>query len=280
MKRLVTTLLFAFSLPSFVFAASLTITPESPVQGEPVMVVIEGADISDLKRLTFAGKKILPFYYKGKPTVFIPIDLAQRPSSYLLVVEFRSGERAEKTITVVAREKISAPLGIPDKLGGNTKAAQTNLVTTLTKENAALAKVKAAVPAWWGEPFRFPVEQPVIVDTYGYSRSTGSYAIAHKGTDFRAKTGTPIFAINNGVVRLAREFTVYGKTVVIDHGGGVASLSMHLSDIQVKEGQRVQKGDSIGLAGDSGYALGPHLHLSIRINGVSIDPMKFLELFQ
>ena len=279
MKTLFLTFFLIALSPAVAFAVSLSVTPENPVQGEPVRVTLEEADIPSVKALTFAGKKIGLFLYQGKPTALIPIDLAGRVGAYPLGVELYSGEKRTKMVTVRVREKIFAPLGIPEKLGGNTPASASNLVTNLSKENATLSKLPVTLPPWWGEPFIFPLESPEVIDAYGYSRNTGSYSIAHKGTDFRAPSGTPVRAINSGIVRLARTFIIYGKLVAIDHGGGVGSLSLHLSRVQVKEGQKVRRGEVIGFSGESGYATGPHLHLSVRINGISIDPMKFFALF-
>ena len=280
MSRICLPCLLLFSIPALAFGASINAIPENPIQGEPLMIVVEAADIPDIKAVTFAGKKVGLFLYHGKPTALIAIDLTERIGAYKLIIRSRDGEKLEKTITVAPREKISAPLGIPDKLGGDTKVAQNTLVATLSKENVILAKIKTTLLPMWGDVFTFPFTDIEVIDAYGYSRSTGSYSISHKGTDFRAAIGTDVRAINGGVVRLTREFTVYGKTVAIDHGGGVVSLSMHLSQITVKEGQKVSRGQIIGLSGDTGYALGPHLHLSVRINGVSIDPMRFFTLFQ
>ncbi|HCB35675.1 MAG: hypothetical protein A2W52_04460 [Candidatus Taylorbacteria bacterium RIFCSPHIGHO2_02_49_25] len=269
----------AISFPAAACAVSFRVAPKRVMQGDPLMVVVADADIPDIKSLTFFGKSVGLFLFQGKPTALIGIDLVHRMGAYTLAAQFRNGDKLQKTITIVPREKISTPLGIPEKLGGNTKVAQKNLVALLWQDNTALSRVRTTLPPWWGSSFALPLKNTAVVDPYGYSRSTGSYSIAHKGTDFRAATGTPVFAINNGFVRLAREFVIYGKTVAIDHGGRVVSFSMHLSEIKVKEGERIARGQLIGLSGESGYALGPHLHLSIRVGGVSIDPMAFFALF-
>ncbi len=274
--------LLAGALPAPVALAhggKMLITPETVAQGEPFMVTLVGIDIRDVKKLAWDGASIPVFLYKNKPTALIGVDLAARARKHTLKLTTLDADQVVATVTVQRRPKITAPLGIPEKLGGNTKQSQQNLVAALSRENWTLAKINASPLPLWDNVFRFPVKDPEVIDAYGYSRSTGSYSIPHKGTDFRAATGTSIFAINGGVVRLAREFVVYGKTVAIDHGGGIVSLSMHLSKIQVKEGQKAMQGDLIGLSGDSGYALGPHLHLSVRIGGVSIDPVKFFALF-
>jgi murein DD-endopeptidase MepM/ murein hydrolase activator NlpD len=131
----------------------------------------------------------------------------------------------------------------------------------------------------WSRAFQYPLKTVFITDDYGYSRNTVNQTITHKGTDFRAVVGTDALAMNDGTIRIARTFTVYGNTVVIDHGIGVQSLYMHLSKLNVKEGERVKRGQIIGQSGDTGYVEAPHLHISIKINGISIDPVTFLKFF-
>lgn len=272
-------LIFFVAVPT-VYAQNITISPREIFQGDPALVVIEGAKLEDISKLMWNGTRVPIFIYGGKPSALLGIDLYARVGTSTIVATLKRGGSVANKFVIASRKKITIPLGIPEKLGGNTKVAQDKLVATLSKENAILAKVKTTPLPLWGGSFGFPLKDKEVIDAYGYSRSTGSYFIPHKGTDFRAATGTPVFAINDGTVRLAREFTIYGKTVAIDHGGGVVSLSMHLSKMQVNVGQRIKQGDLIGLSGDSGYALGPHLHLSVRLNGVSIDPMKFFALFR
>jgi len=190
------------------------------------------------------------------------------------------GQSIKKIIIVGAREKIEAPLGIPQKLGGDTKESQNKLVSTLAEENKILANLRTGKKAFWTEKFAYPLSNIFVTDDYGYSRKTGEYSIAHKGTDLRAKEGTLIAAMNRGVVRIARNFRNYGKVIVIDHGFGLMSFYLHLSRMNVNEGELVKRGQTIGLSGQTGYALSPHLHLSLRINNNSIDPMKFMDLFK
>jgi murein DD-endopeptidase MepM/ murein hydrolase activator NlpD len=118
-----------------------------------------------------------------------------------------------------------------------------------------------------------------ITDDYGYDRKTVEQTIVHKGTDFRAQVGTEVKAMNRGVIRIARTFTVYGNTVVVDHGQGIQTLYMHLSKLNVKEGDTVEIGQVVGLSGNTGYADAAHLHISVKINGLSIDPMTFIRFF-
>jgi murein DD-endopeptidase MepM/ murein hydrolase activator NlpD len=86
--------------------------------------------------------------------------------------------------------------------------------------------------------------------------------------------------MNRGVVRLSKKLNTYGNTVVVDHGLGLMTMYMHLSKREVVEGQLVLRGQEIGKSGQTGYAEMPHLHVSIRIAGISIDPMKFMDFFK
>lgn len=260
--------------------AEIKIVPAEVQQGEPVMIQVIGATLDGVAKVSWNGKSLWFFNYKGAPTAFYGIDLNASAGDYKIAVKMEDGSIIDKIIPVKAREKVEAPLGIPEKLGGNTEVAATNLVNNLAKENGVINGVFSAAKKYWPEGFRHPMKYPVVTDTYGYLRKTGYYNIPHKGTDYRAEEGYRVYAVNGGVVRLSRTFTIYGKAVAIDHGLGVVSYYMHLSRINVKEGQKVTKGQVIGLSGSSGYAEGPHLHLSIKINGISIDPYKFISLFE
>ncbi len=98
----------------------------------------------------------------------------------------------------------------------------------------------------------------------------------HRGTDFRAKTGTPIYASNSGVVRLAKNLYFSGNIVIVDHGMGIFTNYAHLSKIDVVAGQHVARGDQIGLSGATGRVSGPHLHWGVKVNGAYVDPLQFI----
>ena len=274
-------LFFSFALHAGANGKDVKILPANVIQGEPLMAVIEGVkNISAVKKMTFDGQPLGVFMYQKNPTALIGIDLRKKAGKYELAVQFSDGQSIKKIIIVGAREKIEAPLGIPQKLGGDTKESQNKLVSTLAEENKILANLRTGKKAFWTEKFVYPLSNIFVTDDYGYSRKTGEYSIAHKGTDLRAKEGTPVAAMNRGVVRIARPFRNYGKVIVIDHGLGLMSFYLHLSKMNVNEGELVKRGQIMGLSGQTGYALSPHLHLSLRINNNSIDPMKFMDLFK
>jgi murein DD-endopeptidase MepM/ murein hydrolase activator NlpD len=136
----------------------------------------------------------------------------------------------------------------------------------------------SATAPLWTASFRPPVSAPPT-DSFGTRRMfNGKLASIHKGMDFRAATGTPVKAGNSGVVVLAQPLYYEGNCVVIDHGLGLYTLSMHLSRIDVRPGQTVATGDRLGLSGATGRVTGPHLHWAVRWQGAYLDPAKVLQL--
>ncbi|MGB4549307.1 MAG: M23 family metallopeptidase, partial [Syntrophales bacterium] len=97
----------------------------------------------------------------------------------------------------------------------------------------------------------------------------------HLGVDLASTERAPIEAANNGVVLFSGYLGIYGNTVVIDHGLGLTSLYGHLSEISVREGQEVRKGDPLGRSGSTGFAGGDHLHFSILIGGTFVNPVEW-----
>ena len=97
----------------------------------------------------------------------------------------------------------------------------------------------------------------------------------HTGTDIGASYGASIVAANSGTVTLAGWNSGYGNCVIIDHGGGKATLYAHMSSYSVSSGQHVQKGQQIGKVGSTGNSTGPHLHFEVLINGTAVDPMQY-----
>lgn len=261
---------------------SLSVSPTTLIQGEPAKISIDGLDSPlSIKSLTLDNKSLVIFENEGKLATLVGIDFHKNPGSYPLVLILNDGRKIEEKIEVGQRAVATEKFDIPEQLGGNTPQAEHELTTTLSKDSAILNSITTQVSPekLWSGQFRFPLEgSSVITDVYGYSRKTGSVSLSHLGTDFRAAEGTPVYAINSGKVAYTGTLRNFGETVIIDHGLGLMTLYMHLSEIDVELGDSVEKGDFIARSGNTGYSLGPHLHLSVRIDGFSIDPMKFLEL--
>ena len=130
----------------------------------------------------------------------------------------------------------------------------------------------------WDGNFTAPADAPTS-DIYGSQRVFNGVAQReHQGLDYRVPTGTPVAAMNDGTVLLARFLYFEGNCVVIDHGQGFLTLYFHLSEFKVKEGDRVKRGQEIGLSGGTGRATGPHLHVAVRWQGTYLDPARLLHL--
>lgn len=130
----------------------------------------------------------------------------------------------------------------------------------------------------WSGRFAAPIPS-VTTEPFGVQRTFNNVRQSvHQGLDFRADTGSPVQAMNFGTVVLARDLFYEGGFVVLDHGEGLLSMYMHLSEFRVKEGERVAKTQVIGLSGESGRATGPHLHVGIRWQGMYLNPATLLKL--
>lgn len=261
---------------------SLSISPTTIIQGEPARITIDGlASASTIASLTLDGKPLGIFDDEGRLATLVGIDFHKNPGSYPLTLTLTDGRKVEEKIEVGKRVVATEEFDIPEQLGGNTPQAEQELTHTLSQDATTLDAITTIInpeKLWSGE-FRLPLDGAITVtDTYGYKRQTGSVGLSHLGTDFRASMGTSVYAMNAGKVAFAGTLRNFGHTVIIDHGLGVMTMYMHLSEIDVNPGDRVEKGGLIARSGNSGYSLGPHLHLSVRIGGFSIDPLKFLEL--
>jgi murein DD-endopeptidase MepM/ murein hydrolase activator NlpD len=130
----------------------------------------------------------------------------------------------------------------------------------------------------WSGKFRAPVEA-TISGVFGTQRTfNGKVQSVHQGLDYAVPSGTPVAAVNSGTVLLARSLYFEGDCVVLDHGQGLLTLYMHLSEIKVTEGEKIERGEEIGLSGGSGRATGPHLHLAVRWQGIYLNPATLLRL--
>ena len=152
-------------------------------------------------------------------------------------------------------------------------------IQSVIGRNAAPAVVATAVnapsnPSTRG--FQWPISAPVTSE-YGYRVHPvyGSRRL-HAGMDLGAAGGTPIAASNDGVVIFAGTQGGYGRTVIVDHGGGVTTLYAHMSKIGSSQGQAVSRGDIVGFVGATGTATGNHLHFEVRVSGGPVNPRNYL----
>jgi murein DD-endopeptidase MepM/ murein hydrolase activator NlpD len=217
---------------------------------------------------------------RGTWYALVGVAYEAKPGTYDLALQatLADGRTVGLTRSVVvhAGKYKTSRLSVPQKYVTPDPETLKRIEAEKGVKKAAFAH-EVPLPEWSGD-FVAPV-QSAVSENYGTSRTfNGKLASVHRGTDFRAPSGTPVHASNAGEVVLARELYYEGNCVVIDHGLGFMTLYMHLSKFEVKEGDKVQKGQVIALSGGTGRVTGPHLHLSVRWNGEYLDPLKLLAL--
>lgn len=150
--------------------------------------------------------------------------------------------------------------GTVDTIGSAVLSRQGGQPFDGSRAGQLLAPVRGALP---GSPFGWR-QDPIEPERLAW----------HEGVDISAPSGTPVVSVTDGVIVVAGESDDgYGIKVVIDHGGGLASVYAHLSVVQVGVGQAVAAGQRIGLVGSTGRSTGPHLHYELRTFGAQCDPM-------
>ena len=127
-------------------------------------------------------------------------------------------------------------------------------------------------------PSRMPVDSAALTSNFGmrWHPVTGGRR-AHKGVDLGAAWGTPVYAAADGVISRADWYSSYGLYVAIEHGGEIETHYGHMSRLNAYAGQVVRKGDLIGYVGSTGRSTGPHLHYEVRIDGVAVNPIPYLQ---
>ena len=143
---------------------------------------------------------------------------------------------------------------------------------------AALGRMDAMERALAAIPTAMPAASVMMSSGFGYRADpfTGAAAM-HAGLDFKGPIGTPILAAAKGKVVLAGFNGGYGNSVEIRHANGLVTRYAHLSGVDVRRGQMVERGLQIGRMGSTGRSTGSHLHFEVRLNGQAINPRKFLE---
>jgi murein DD-endopeptidase MepM/ murein hydrolase activator NlpD len=212
--------------------------------------------------------------------VLAGVGLDTRKGSYPLKLEGVNAKRTpiqfEKKIVVSAAKYPSVQLTVSKQFTEPSPEQQEEIKTAQDVKHEAFSHITPERE--WSGAFVPPVAAEVS-GVFGTRRVfNGATKSVHQGLDYRVPPGTPITAVNRGTVILARPLYFEGNCVVIDHGQGLLTLYLHLSELKVKEGDKVERGTEVGLSGATGRATGPHLHLAVRWQGVYLNPAALLKL--
>jgi murein DD-endopeptidase MepM/ murein hydrolase activator NlpD len=257
----------------------VSLTPAIVEAGSPELIVISTPNAKSISG-EWLGHK-LEFFERGDKWIAlagVDVEGAVGPSTLRISAQTDKGGPLDlsQTIEIHPAHYRTGALTVPPKFVEPGPDEQKVIATDADVKTKVFAS-SASEPLWRGS-FRAPVlAQPT--DSFGTRRMfNGKLASIHKGMDFRAAKGTVVRASNSGVVVLARPLYYEGNCVIIDHGLGLYTVSMHFSRIDVREGQRVAAGDKLGLSGATGRVTGPHLHWAVRWEGAYLDPAKLLRL--
>ncbi len=211
---------------------------------------------------------------------FIAVDALLDPGVYPLEVGYTTA-RGVELILPRQVEVTAGPYGFQEIVVSQDKAdVLTPDVVAAERDRVVAIWSQQSPSLYWQERFRRPISADYpTTSPFGTRRN---YSVAdigsfHAGQDFGAPEGTLIFAPAPGVVVLAEPLAVRGNAVIIDHGAGALTGYWHMSEMKVTAGMEVAAGDVLGLVGNTGLSTGAHLHWELRIDGIAVDPMQFLD---
>ncbi|HSE84292.1 MAG TPA: M23 family metallopeptidase [Thermodesulfobacteriota bacterium] len=264
--------LFSFYRIGSASEVSIELTPETVFPGDAFVVEVKSDSIP-------SGE------IGGLPLHFHPLSHGLYRAIFSTDVETKPGKYVIRL--TVGEKSVEHPFSVHEKQFPVTRLTLSSEKVFLSPEDQARVEQedkmlsglwnKTTEPMWKGK-FVSPLSTS-ISSPFGVIRLINQKVDSrHKGTDYRSPAGQPVRAINSGLVVLAEELFYGGNTVMVNHGGGIFSIYMHLSEFKIKMGERVSKNDVVGLVGSTGRATGPHLHLSVKIAGRSASPESLIAL--
>jgi murein DD-endopeptidase MepM/ murein hydrolase activator NlpD len=211
---------------------------------------------------------------------FAGVDQETEAGSYPLTLSFDDadgGRSSSRHPVPVARENYPrVALSVPRKFLEPDAETLKRIQAEQELKREAFRKISS--DRFWQGQFVSPLDS-VTTAIFGTQRTfNGKLQSVHQGLDFRASIGTPVRAMNSGEVILAHQMFYEGGFLVIDHGQGLLTTYMHLSQFRTKVGDRVNKSQIVALSGGTGRATGPHLHVGVRWQSLYLDPAALLKL--
>jgi hypothetical protein len=274
-------LLVAANVSTAAEKAAVTWHPAKPRVGDVAWVLVK--DVSDAGNVegSVDGKPLTFFPYAGGHAALFGIDLDTKPGPHIwrvgVVQPGREPRSAEGSLKIVRRDFRIERLTVPNTMVDLDPETERRAVAE-GKQLSTLYRTITPERLWRGK-FTTPVGTNKSGTGFGARRIiNGQPRSPHSGSDYSAPKGTPVIAVNGGKVALVGEFFFPGRLVVLDHGLGLHTAYFHLDTIAVVEGERVERGQTLGTVGATGRATGPHLHFGAQVAGARIDPTTLLGL--
>jgi murein DD-endopeptidase MepM/ murein hydrolase activator NlpD len=251
--------------------------------GEVILVEVRSRTPVEEMSAEWLGQPLI-FYSVGgdRWQSLAPVDLQARAGSFTLRVKARivggGALTGDYAIVISERTFPTRRLSVEPKFATPPKSALARIERERRATEAIFAR--ATPQRFWTDPFVVPVPGAATSSFGQRSIVNGQPRSPHAGTDFQAETGTPVIAPNRGRVALAEDLYFPGKTIILDHGAGVYSYLAHLSELGVKKGEMVERGQRIALSGASGRVTGPHLHWTMRLGKARVDPLSVVSVLR
>jgi murein DD-endopeptidase MepM/ murein hydrolase activator NlpD len=263
-------------------ALAVRVIPERPVQGTLFVVEVEARSGELVVGASIADE---PLHFRAtgeggfRALAGVPID-AEGSLPLELAVRGADGatDRHRIDVPIARGDYRMERLTVAPRFGRAPDAATAARITREAERAREVSRRSHSTPRMWEGPFVRP-RPGRITSGYGNGREfNGQVQSRHMGTDFAGDVGAPVQAAARGVVALVDEFHLGGKVVYLDHGAGLVSGYLHLSRIDVAQGDTVEAGQVIGGVGATGRVTGPHLHWLVRYGLITVDPVSLLEL--
>jgi len=253
------------------------LSSRSPQPGDTLLIKIESRSPIGKVSGKLNSQKINFFKLGGSWVGIFGISVKERVGKHNLTIYFDNGEILKKELKTIKREFPIRRLLVTKELR-EKGFTPSKIKENVAKENQKISQaLQIFTPnPYFSQSFIYPLKEIKVAGGFGDIRKSGKITLQHLGVDLLAEIGTPVFAINDGLIRFSEELANYGKTIIIDHGMGIFSLYLHLDEFKVFAGKEIKRGEIIALSGNTGYSIAPHLHFSVKINGLSVDPLRFI----
>ncbi|GAH22036.1 unnamed protein product, partial [marine sediment metagenome] len=220
-----------------------------PGQGDTLLIRINSEFPINEANGKLNSQKINFFKLKKGWMSIIGISVKKKLGKYNLVINFSNGETFKKELKIIERKFPIEEFLVSEELKKEGYTQSKIVEELVSKEKPLLDEIfKVFTPrVYFDKPFIYPLEKIEVTGNFGAIRKNGGTAIQHLGVDLKADVGTPVYAINDGVVLFSQETKMYGKTIIIDHGFSIFSLYCHLSEFEVSNGEEVKRGEIVGL---------------------------------
>lgn len=276
---MITALIFCLATQHPAGATEL-IHPTQPLaQGEVARIMVKGLPDGSKIKGTWQGESLEFFKIDELDYLaLVGIDLRLAAGIYHMKIHADTPEDRPQTwrrsLEVITKDYGTQQLTLPE----NMVTLDADTLKRVKKEGARFSNIwyKRSPRRYWHGSFIRPVPGK-LTTPFGLRRIlNGEPRSPHSGVDLRAAVGEPVRSANHGRIVLVGDFYFHGKAVVVDHGWGLYTMYFHLSQVNVSEGDLVGKRATIGLAGSTGRATGPHLHWGVRLGGARVDPFALL----